>query len=190
MPKRSNFGDLENMKVEQKHCVTLGGKYTPVPIPTITENGVECVPLNASSVWLTSIVGVGCRGDAQLVVKEFVTSVLQTLPEPGEGGVGGDAREAEEGSSAAAGSEASDSKKMPPKGRAAMGLDDDSDEEEVAATNVEARASTMPAAKKEEGVRSCSPGDAHHFHRRHGVARQTAREVSWYCSPPRGLLLA
>ena len=29
-----------------------------------------------------------------------------------------------------------------------MGLDDDSDEEEVAATSVEARASTMPDAKK------------------------------------------
>ena len=82
-----------------------------------------------------------------MVVKEFVTSVLQTLPEPGEGGVGGHAREAAEGSAAAAGSEASEPK-VPPKGRAAMGLDDDTDEEEVAATNVEARASTMPAAKK------------------------------------------
>ena len=61
--------------------------------------------------------------------------------------MGGHAREAAEGSSSAAGSEASEPK-MPPKGRAAMGLDDDTDEEEVAATNVEARASTKPDAKK------------------------------------------
>ena len=51
-------------------------------------------------------MGLGVWGDAQLVVKEFVTSVLQTLPEPGEEGVGDHPHEAEEGSSAAAGSAA------------------------------------------------------------------------------------
>ena len=127
MPKRANFSQLENMKVEQVHCVTtLGGKHAPVPIPIMCEQEVKCVALNASSDWLTKIVGRGCRGDAQLVVKEFVNSVLVELA------IQLHAPMVEERSSASAGGDPA-TLSEPPKGRAAMGLDDDSDEEEVAA---------------------------------------------------------
>ena len=145
MPRRSKFGDLSDMEVKQIHCVTLGGKHAPVPLPVVEELGVTLVPLHASADWLTKLVGLGSRGDAHLVVKEFVDGVLNTLS--GERPAADDAAgEAEERSSAAAGSAPAGE----PKGRAAMGLDADSDEGEVAALDVEARASKKrkPESKK------------------------------------------
>ena len=142
MPKRSKFGDLSDMEVEQVHCITLGGKHAPVPLPVVEELGVTLAPLHASTDWLTKLVGLGSRGDAHLVVKEFVDGVLNTLS--GERPAADDAAgEAEERSSAAdgsapAGEPTGSASAGEPKGRAAMGLDADSDEEEVAAEEVEA----------------------------------------------------
>ena len=79
MPKRSKFGDMGEMEMEERYCMTLGGKHVPVPNPVVDERGVKCVPLQASADWLTTLVGLGCRGDSHLVVKEFIDGVLNTL---------------------------------------------------------------------------------------------------------------
>ena len=93
-----------------------------MPLPVVEERGETLVALQASADWLTKIVGMGCRGDSHLVVKEFIDGVLNTLS--GERPEADDAAmEAEERSSTAAGSAPAGE----PKGRAAMGLNEDSD---------------------------------------------------------------
>ena len=139
MPKRGAPCDLVDMKVEKVDCVTLGGSHPPVPIPQVTERGVTCVPLNSAADWLVRIVSTGCREDAQLVIKEFIDGLL-ALPvgdaEPGQ--------EAQERSCEAAAS--ADAPKA--KGREAMCLDDDSEEEEVNAIKGGARAPTTKPTRK------------------------------------------
>ena len=128
MPKRKQAPALDDMRVEKIDCVILGRKVQPVPIPTIKECGVTCVPLNSTDHWLTQVASGRCRGDASLVVKEFVEDVLSVLL-AAEGA--GESPPTPRGRSLAAAGGARESPPEP-KGRAAMGLDDDSDEAELA----------------------------------------------------------
>ena len=126
MPKRADHAAVDCIRLEKVDCVILGGKKCPVPIPVITERGVTCVPVNSTDMWLNKVVGDRCRGDSQLVIQEFVREVLQMLQQ-GE--------ESKERSSDAGGE--GECPPLPPladapKGRAAMGLDCDSDEAELA----------------------------------------------------------
>ena len=123
MPKRSGSAHAGAIRVEHVACVTRGDKSQPLPVPTITECGVTCVPINSSDAWLNKIVGERTRGDGQLVVKEFVDDILVELARVQEA-----AMQTEEGSSGAKGSDAAEE----PLGRSAMGLDDDSEEEALA----------------------------------------------------------
>ena len=123
MPKRSGSADAGAIKVEQVACVIRGGKSEPLPIPTVTECGVTCVPINSSAHWLNRIVGDRVRGDGQLVLKEFIDGILVELAKDREA-----ATRTEEGSSGGRGSGATEA----PLGRSAMGLDEDSEEEVLA----------------------------------------------------------
>ena len=125
MPKRGQVPALDDMKVEKVDCLIMGHKAPAVPLPTIKECGVTCVPINGSDHWLTQVISGRCRGDASLVAKEFIDEVLSVLgtADCGGGETGGKNAVAAEGAGASS---------HTPKGRAAMGLDDDSDEAELA----------------------------------------------------------
>ena len=73
------------MTVQQIDCLILGPKAQPVPIPTIKECGVICVPINSTDHWLNKIAGNRCQGEPQLVVKEFVDEILKALAAPIDG---------------------------------------------------------------------------------------------------------
>ena len=124
MPKRSGSADAGAIKVEQGACAIRGGKSEPLPIPTVTECGVTCVPINSSAHWLNKIVGDRVRGDGQLVLKEFIDGILVELAKDQEA-----ATRTEEGSSGGQGSGATEA---PALGRSAMGLDEDSEEDVLA----------------------------------------------------------
>ena len=125
MPKRGQAPALDDMKVEKVDCLIMGPKAPAVPLPTIKECGVTCVPINGSDHWLTQIVSGRCRGDASLVVKEFIDEVLSVLGAAAAGG-------GETGGQPLVAAEGAGESSAEPRGRAAMGLDDDSDEEELA----------------------------------------------------------
>ena len=124
MPKRALPG-ADELNVEAFQCVAMGARSMLVPVPTIQECGVTCVPINSTDHWLSKIVGNRCRGDAGLVVKEFVDGVLDAiksapaLEAPSEPIAGGGQGESPG--------------KTDMKGCAAIGLNSDSDEDELAA---------------------------------------------------------
>ena len=136
MPKRSGSGGASAITVEQVACVIRGGNKEPLPIPTVTECGVTCVPLNSSAYWLNKIVGDRVRGDGTLILKEFIDGILVALAKDQEA-----ATRPEEGSSGGQGSGAAEA----PLGRSAMGLDDDSEEDVLA---------EMPMQKSARGRKS------------------------------------
>ena len=124
MPKR--VLDIDAIKVEKVLCVLLSPKSQPLPISYITECGVTCVPINSADPWLNKVLGDRCRGDAQLVVKQFVAEVFELLAsQTKERSFVDDTKERSLVSEGGAPIEALI-------GRAAMGLDSDSDEEELA----------------------------------------------------------
>ena len=125
MPKRGQAPALDDMKVEKVDCLIMGHKAPAVPLPTIKECGVTCVPINGSDHWLTQVVSGRCRGDASLVAKEFIDEVLSVLGTA-------DCDGGETGGKNAVAAEDAGASSHTPKGRAAMGLDDDSDEAELA----------------------------------------------------------
>ena len=106
MPKRVAPPVVDDIKVEQAHCVMMGNRSQPL-------RGVRC----ANQFLLRRVVGDRTRGDATMVVKKFVDEAIQAMQQQA-------ASEAEERSLVVA-------DKAPvevPKGRVAMGLDTDSDE--------------------------------------------------------------
>ena len=155
MPKRGVRAESDNMKVEDVKCLILGPKAQPVPIPTIKECGVTCVPINCTDHWLNKIAGDRCRGDASLVVKEFVDEVLKLLATAvgccGETG----GRPLVVAEDVPAEDAPADEPEPKPMGRAAMGLDDDSDEAELALVPSEPHKKVRKAAAKELRTISC-----------------------------------
>ena len=125
MPKRTQAPALADLRLEKVECLVTGRKAQPIPIPQIQECGMTCVPINSTDHWLTQIASGRCRGDASLVVKEFVDEVLSVLAAAADGG--GETRGRPLVAAEGAGGSPPN-----PKGRAAMGLDDDSDEAELA----------------------------------------------------------
>ena len=133
MPKRKPPIDADAMRIEKHPCVIWGSKRNIVPIPLIQECGVTCVAINSFDHWLNKVVADRCRGDSCLIVKEFVDDLIRTLEGVREAPVENTERSVcpDEGASTDA----------PAKGRAAMGLDSDSDEEVLAETPVDDKTS-------------------------------------------------
>ena len=117
------------MRIENHPCVIWGSKRNLVPIPLIQECGATCVAINSADGWLNKVVADRCRGDSCLIVKEFVDDLIRTL----EG-----VREApDENTERSVCPDVGALTDTPAKGRAAMHLDSDSDEEVLAETSVD-----------------------------------------------------
>ena len=122
MPKRRSL-QPPLLQIEDVPCAVLGKGIVPVPIPKFQEHGLTCVALNSTDSWLNRVVSDRTRGEATQVLKEFIEGVIAEVKR-----ILSDRNQDKERSlpsDPTAGSE-------PPNARRAMGLDNDSDEEELA----------------------------------------------------------
>ena len=124
------------MRIERHPCVVLGPRKQIVPIPLIQECGATCVAINSTDGWLNKVVADRCRGDSCLIVKEFVDDLIRAL--------GREHEVAEEGTERSVPPDVEVVADTPAKGRAAMHLDSDSEEEVLA----EAPVDDKPRRKK------------------------------------------
>ena len=126
MPKRKEMDSEAGLRIELLPCVVGGALAAPVVLPLIEDSGTQCIAINAYENWLAKVVMGQTRGakDSQgiHVISRFVTELLEAF--------GGDqvAEAAGEDDAAQAAAKTPPSKQ--PKGRACLGIESDSDEEE------------------------------------------------------------
>ena len=120
MPKIKK-GVVADMTFDHFPGFRVPGQTAPVLLPTLVECGATCICVNGSAGWLAQLLSRGKNeADCVGVVQAFCAEVHTALRV--EGG----------GSSDQEASAGADGKSTPGKGRAALGLDDDSDEEALA----------------------------------------------------------
>ena len=150
MPKRTQAPAVPDFRLEKVECLVMGRKAQPLPIPQINEGGKTCVPINSTDNWLPKVISGHCRGDGSMVVKEFVDEVELLLATASLADEGGETR----GRPLAA-AEGAGGSSPTRKGRSAFGLDDDSDEEELALVPSETPKKARRSAGKELRTISC-----------------------------------
>ena len=136
MPKRKTFEAPGEVSVGTTPAVLFCAKsrIDPSPIPTRTEGGRPCVATNTTDIWLRKAVGDRARGDPHLVTKQFVEELCKALDNP--------QKNVEE----ARASHDAQGVDIAPRGRDAMGLGDDSEEEML----VESRLPRAPSKRSQE----------------------------------------
>jgi hypothetical protein len=114
MPKRKASEDLP-YEVTQLWCIRGGPSDTPIVLPIERVDGRDCVGLGAYSTWVNqALVGRNRCEDTAIHVNAFVSEALALLdPSPGESQSSGSRSDLP----------------TPTKGRAALGIAEDSDEE-------------------------------------------------------------
>ena len=150
MPKRTQAPAVPDFRLEKVECLVTGRKAQPMPIPQIQECGKTCVPINSTDNWLPKVISGHCRGDGSMVVKEFVDEVELLLATASLADEGGETRGRPLAAAAGAG-ESSPTRK----GRSAFGLDDDSDEAELALVPSEPPKKARKIVVKELRTISC-----------------------------------
>ena len=123
MPKIKK-GVVADMTFDNFPGFKIPGQTAPVLLPTVIDCGVTCICVNGSAGWLSQLLSRGKQdADCVGVVQAFCEEVYTALRVQGRGSsdlvpVAGAAGQG-----------------VPGKGRSALGLDDDSDEETLAAAD-------------------------------------------------------
>ena len=137
--RRTQRQVAEELLFEMVPAISSGADSAPVLIPTIMDGHVRCVPVTVRAGWLTQLVEQKRRTrDSKAVVLEFCDQVETALKALAPADA--------PSNTSPAGDDSQDS--GPLKGRAALGLDEDSDEE------VLARADTGSTASKPKKLKA------------------------------------
>ena len=128
MPKRKVM-DVQPMTLESRQCIFGGACGVPVILPIVQEGGVSCLTLNGYDNWLNLVVEGVTRGKYSQNVIDFLDELRDKLSKNGQSTSPGrgESCAAEDGESCATPL----GKEKPGLGRAALGLDSDSDEEDL-----------------------------------------------------------
>lgn len=145
-PRRRVFEE-RSVSLERLWCLTGTVYDGPVPLPAVQVDGRWCVPLGAHQPWLHFAAG-GRHRDAQVVARmsAFMDEAVEVISRTSS-----QSTESESATPTKQGGGA-------PKGRAALGLSDDSDEEALAAgTMPSGGAARASPAKRSAGAARASP---------------------------------
>jgi hypothetical protein len=100
--------------VKEQPCLSDGVNKVSVPLPVFDLHGESCVAFNSSAAWIGLALEGRTRMEHTALISDFVDASIRTLP-PLLASVG-DSPGADD---------------MDPRGRSALGIDDDTDEEEL-----------------------------------------------------------
>ena len=151
MPKRKH-GDDSPYVVETLPCLRGGGIIDVIPLPVEEVCGVSCIPLNAYAPWMNMALEGKARGEHQALVVSLVDGLINEIKDgskPGEDNGSDPTEDTDAVVAAAAAEEALQSNTKPAKkGRAALGLESDSDEEALAEATPVGQKKQPKSAKK------------------------------------------
>ena len=122
MSKREGV-DTGAVRLEMLPCLVGGDIETPIVLPVVEEAGVRCIALNAYEPWMSKFLEGKSRGSRTGHVVKFVGGLVNAIKECNPF-----TEDDSQTSSALETESPAAARAAPAKGRAALGLDEDSDE--------------------------------------------------------------